>query len=812
MKQAGRASIVCLLSAFWLTPAMGAREPAKEPVKVLSFADATRGYEHVPGLFDLYRDPVAGRVLLEVRAFETPVLMFVSLPAGLGSNDVGLDRGQIGRPRLVEFRRAGNKLLLVELNTQYTASERTAAVESFAESVLWAGEIVATREQKEAGVLVDLASFLLTDQHGIATSLARAQQGKYTVDDKRSVVLVKDSASFPDNTDFEALLTFQGPGEGEWVRQVSMDPQSISLRQRISFVRRPGAGFVARRYHPGSGGYSVGHYDYSQPLSDSLDVRYQPRFRLDKTDPRAPLSTVKKPIVFYLDPSAPEPVRSALLEGANWWRTAFEKAGFKDAFRVELMPPDMNPHDVRYNTILWVHRATRGWSYGMGLVDPAQGEIVKGAVTLGSQRVRQDILIAEALLAPYTKGDGAAKQLAEQMALARLKQLAAHEVGHALGFAHNFAASRHGNGSVMDYPHPLLTLDALGQVALNNAYGAGIGRWDEFVVKQVYGQFAGDEQAALAEERAQIAREGYEYVSDPDARSPGSVHPDGLLWDFGRDTQETFDVLMRARRAALSKFSPGVLPPDRQAGEIEARLVPVYLLHRYQVEALARQIGGASYRYGWVGDAAAGSIIVSADEQREALNKLLTTLTAEELALPRSVLDILTPPGNDYERTREYFATRTGQMFDAFAAVEAAAGQTVQFLFDPARLNRLAWQHAADSSFPGVAEVLDATFRGTWQRARIDANVPAGAAVQMTANWVVLDALLNVLESGQLHAPVEAEVRSHLRQWQRQLNSSGSDAQNAHRREAADYLSRYLADPTSVKRRALPPIPPGAPI
>ena len=470
--------------------------------------------------------------------------------------------------------------------------------------------------------------------------------------------------------------------------------------------------------------------------------------------------------------------------------------------------------DVRYNLITWAHRQTRGWSYGQPIVDPRTGEIIRGNVTLGSQRVRQDILIAESLLAPYDKADAAErKDRAERMALARLRQLAAHEVGHALGFAHNFAASRHGNGSVMDYPHPLLTLAADGSIGLENAYGVGIGPWDDFIVAHAYAEFApGDEAAALARLRADIAAQGYRYVSDADARGPGDAEPDGLLWDSGPDTLATFDLLMMARRRALDAFSIGVLPPQRQTGELEARLVPVYLLHRYQTEGVARLLGGVHYAYSSAADRQAGTTPVPGAQQRAALDRLVATLGADTLALPANVLDLVTPPAVEYQRNREYFATRTAPLFDPLSAAEAGAAQTLLFLFAPERLNRLGWQHARDAAMPGVGDVLDATFRATWQR---DGAVdrPAAGAVQLAANWVVLDALLQTLNGGQLHAQVDAEVRATLAQWQTQLaKSRGRGAEAASRAEAASLIARYLADPKSVTLRPLPVVPPGAPI
>lgn len=783
-----------------------------------AFADApkpaseiTRNLAAQPGFIDVWSDTEKGRVLLSVGALDQPLLMTTSLPYGLGSNDVGLDRGQGSEARLVHFEKRGSKLFLVHRNTRFVANsdnpdERVSATEAFASGVLWSGEILASEGGKHT---VDISSFLLSDLHGVAQRLSDTKQGAYRVDAARSAVLAEQAKSFPDNTELEAILTFAGSGEGKWVRDVAADPTALTLRQHVSFVRLPAAGYQQRAYHPGSGGIDVGYYDFSTPLASSIDVRWQTRFRLEKIDASG---RVKKPIVFYVDRGAPEPVRSALLEGARWWATAFEKAGFKDAYRVELLPEGVDPMDIRYNVISWVHRATRGWSYGLPIVDPRTGEIIKGAVTLGSQRVRQDILIAESLLAPYGKGDKAKAGLAEQMALARLRQLSAHEVGHTLGFQHNFAASRHGNGSVMDYPHPLVKLDAKGNISVENAYGVGVGPWDDFLVAHAYQDLDAD---GLAKLRANVRAAGMAYVADPDARANGSSHSEGLLWDFGPNTLDTYDHLLKVRRKALDQFSFDVLPPSRQAGEIEARLVPVYLLHRYQLEAVARLLGGSSYVSTTAGDIQqgtekGGAAPVDASKQRDALKRMAASLQAETLALPKNVLDAMHPAAMGFERGREYFASQMNTSFDPFGATQAAAAHTVQFLFDPARLNRLAWQHARDSRQPGIQELVKATLQATWQRGAIPANLPAGTAVQDSANWVVLEAMLRTLDGGQLQPTVQAELRQHVRELGEWLSANGKG--NAQRREAAQLVQRYLADPSKVKLRPLTAIPPGAPI
>jgi len=796
-----------LLWTALLLPATAAEAPK-------TFAEQTRSLAAQPGFIELWRDAGQGRVLLSVRDLDQPFLLVSSLPFGLGSNDVGLDRAQAGSAKLVRFQKFGNRLFLVQENTRFVArspdaDERNAVTESFAGAVLWSGDIMASDGPRH---LVDFSSFLLADQHGVAQRLEETKQGAYHVDEKRSAVLAADAKAFPENIELESMLTFSGPGTGEFVRQVAADPASLTMRQHISMVRLPDDGYHPRRYHPFSGGIDTGYYDFATPLAGSLDVRWQIRHRLEKGG---------KPIVYYLDRGAPEPVRSALLEGARWWTTAFEKAGFKDGFRVELMPEGADPADVRYNVITWVHRATRGWSYGNAVTDPRTGQIIRGSVTLGSQRVRQDILIAEALLAPYGKSVPAERRkLAEQMALARLRQLAAHEMGHTLGFSHNFAASRQGNGSVMDYPHPVLKLGADGAIDLQDAYGVGVGPWDDYMVKYIYGDYGNGEAEAnaLSKLRSEARAAGLQYVSDEDARAPGASHPNGLLWDFGPDTLKTWDQLGAIRRRALDNFSFDVLPDERQAGELEARLVPVYLLQRYQGEAVARLLAGGEYESTTSADiragrAGAGIKTTPAATQRAALSRLAETLRAEYLALPAGVLDQLTPPSTGYERSKEYFGTRMTAVFDALSAAESGAAQTASFLFEAGRMNRLYWQHARDAAMPGTDEVIESVLSRSWKRSPVPGNVPGGDAVQLAANWVVLDALLQVLDGGKLHANVDADLRQQLRSFASWLKANpGKGTTASSRAQAADHVLRYLADPRSVKLYALPAIPPGAPI
>ena len=793
-----------------------------------TLAEATRNLTPQAGFMELWRDTEKGRVLLSVPAHSEPFLMVFSLPHGLGSNEVGLDRGMTRAPKLVQFERRGARIFLVEHNTNYRATsanpdERASVAQAFAGAVLWSGDIVTSDAQRH---LVDFSSFLTSDRLGIASTLANTGQGAYRIDDKRSAVLAEAAKSFPDNIELEAILTFQGPGEAEQVRQVAADAASITLRQHVSLVRLPDNDYRPRPYHPFSGAMEVAYMDFGTPLADSIGVRLQPRFRLEKTDPAAPLSTVKKPIVFYVDRGAPEPVRSALLEGARWWSSAFEKAGFKDAYRVELLPVGADPMDIRYNVIQWVHRATRGWSYGNPITDPRTGEIIKGAVTLGSQRVRQDILIAEALLAPYGKGS-ARSGLAEQMALARLRQLAAHEVGHTLGFHHNFAASLKGNGSVLDYPHPIVKLDAQGEVSIAHAYGVGVGPWDDYVVKHGYAQFdPATEAGELARLRAEVKAAGFAYLSENDSRSSGSMHPDGLLWDFGGDPLHSWDQVMAVRQRALGTFSVDTLPENRQMGEIEARLVPVYLMHRYQLEAIARLLGGADFEYATSTDvrsgaARAGVRPAPAARQRAAMARLASSLTAETLAFPAAVLDLMTPAAQGFERGREVFATRMSGAFDPLAAAEAAAAQTSMFVFDSARLNRVAWQHARDPHQPGIVETIEAVLARTWKRGPVEPAVAGGAALQTSANWVVLHALLRLVDGGQLHAGAQADVKQQLAALALWLgkhaapgagSSTSTSSASSSSSQAAALIRQYLAQPDKVKLPALPPVPPGAPI
>ena len=796
------------------------------PVQARAAADAPQtltqkiaAMDHKDGFFPLDWDSKGGKLYLEIPKLDEDFLLLDQLPHGLGSNDVGLDRGQLGEGHIVHFSRVGGKVLLIEPNMMYRSSskdaeERMAVKQSFAESVLWGFPVDA---EENGRLLVDATSFFLRDAHGVSERLQGTGQGAYKIDPSRSAIALDNTRSFPKNTEVEAMLTFvtDGTPKGEFVASVTPDPHAITLREHTSMVELPGPGYTPRRFDPRSGYFAVNFRDYSVPLGEPLDQRVIARHRLQKRDPNAVVSEPVKPIIYYVDRGAPEPIRSALVEGANWWAQAFEAAGFKNAFKVEVLPEGADPMDIRYNMIQWVHRATRGWSYGEAVTDPRTGEIIKGQVTLGSLRARQDYLIAEALIAPYAEGKPIPKDM-EAMVLARTRQLAAHEVGHTLGLQHNFAASSLGQGtSVMDYPHPWVTLDASGKPELSHAYAVGIGSWDKAAIRYGYSQFpvGTNENSELESLLRDYEKQGLRYITDEDARPLGGAHPYAHLWDNGPSASDELTRILALRKAALERFGENAIHPGQPMAQLEDTLVPLYLLHRYQTEAAAKLIGGLNYRYAARGDGSLVTEPISPDQQQKALHAVLMTLSPEALTLPESLLRLFPPRPPDYPRTRESFDGHTGLTFDAEGPVEAAAALTASLLFHPSRASRLVEYHARDSKQPGLDETLDAILDATWRSPR---KSDLAAQTQFTVEDVVLEHLLELASAHEASTEARAIALATIPKLEAWLKSEVSTTLTsdivAHRQAAIDEIERYKRDPSKFAPAPEIATPPGQPI
>jgi hypothetical protein len=781
-----------------------------------SIAEKIAGAQKFPGYFNLYWDAKQGKLWLEIDKWSTEFLYQSGLPAGIGSNDIGLDRGQLGGTHIVRFERTGPKVLLMEENLAYRAvtsdaDERRAVRDSFAESALW-GFTVAAEENGHA--LVDATDFFLRDAHGIPATLRRTKQGSYHIDASRCAIYLPQTKNFPLNTEVEATLTFAGDEPGQWIREVTPSPEFITVREHHSFVQLPPPGYKPRIYDPRSSFFGISYLDYATPVSEPIVKRFIARHRLEKKDPAAAMSEPVQPIVYYLDRGAPEPIRSALLDGARWWNQAFEAAGYKNAFRVELMPEGADLMDLRYNVIQWVHRATRGWSYGAAVIDPRTGEIIKGHVTLGSLRVRQDYLIAEGLLAPYEKGKPISPKMM-QMALARLRQLAAHEVGHTLGLMHNYSASTVNRSSVMDYPPPLVKLAADGTPDLSDAYAIGIGDWDKVSITWGYSDFASgtDEQAALDKILSDAFGRGLRYLTDQDARPPGSSSSVAHLWDSGSNAVDELNRIMQVRAAALKRFGENNIREGAPLATLEDVLAPIYMYHRYQVEAASKLVGGMDYTFALRGDGEVPTQIVAPAEQRRALAAVLATLKPETLALPESLLKIIPPRPPEYPRDREDFKIHTSPAFDALAPAESAAQHTLQFLLNPERAARLVEFHARNAENPGLEEVLDAVLNATWK-------APHGKGyngeIANTVDDVVLYDLMSL--SANEHATDEvraiASLKLHgLKGW---LNAPTSDRQvisnQAHIFFASKQIELFEKDPKRIDLTAPIEPPDGPPI
>jgi len=789
-----------LLGSF----ALSARQ-SPAPPKLPTFDARVASLQKLDGLFPLYWDERSGKMWLEIDHLDQEFLYITALSAGVGSNDLGLDRGSMNQPEVVTFVRSGPKILLIQSNydfraTSADAAERRAERDSFARSTLWGFEVAA---EDGSRVLVDATDFFLRDAAGVAAQLRQQKQGDYHDDPKRSAFYLPLTKGFPKNTEIETTITFTGQATGEFIRSVTPTPDAVTVREHQSFVALPEPGYKPRVQDPRAGFFSVDFMDFSTPIDEPVTKRYIARHRLQKKDPNAALSDPVEPLVYYVDPGVPEPVRSALIEGASWWGQAFEAAGFRNAFQVRVLPPDIDPMDVRYNLIQWVHRSTRGWSYGNSLVDPRTGEIIKGIVSLGSLRSHQDYLIFEGLMAPYAPGHDDTKPLTDAV-YARLRQLAAHEVGHTLGLEHNFLASTHGRASVMDYPGPRIDVRADNTFDLSHAYATGIGEWDKVAITWGYSEFppGADEHAALDKIITDAAHRGLTFITDSDSRPPGSAHPQAHLWDNGPNAVDELNRMMKIRSIALSRFGANNIREDAPMATLDEVLVPLYFLHRYQTQAASKVLGGNEYTYALRGDGQPITQIVPAEEQRRALQSLLATIDPANLTIPERILNLIPPRPPAYPRTRETFPSKTGVTFDPLAAAEAAADMTISLILNPERAARLVQYHAENNANPGLSEVIDTLLKSTWQKPD-----PAGlpGEVARISKRVVLIRLLALAADENASTEVRAIATAHIANLKAGLEGH-PDAY------AAQLMATFERDPKQLQLPKLEEPPPGQPI
>lgn len=779
------------------------------------FESKTKGLTKYSGYFNFYWNEKTGQILLEVDRFNNEFLYVNSLPAGVGSNDLGMDRGQIGGSRIVKFIRIGNKVLLVQPNYNYravsnNADERKSVEEAFAQSVLWG---FTTEAQDSSRALIDITHFLLHDSHQVARRLGNNNQGNYHEDESRSAIYLPNSKSFPDNTEFEAIVTLAGTGTGAQISSVAPDPDFVTVRMHQSFIKLPDGNYKPRKFDPRSGFYDNEYMDYATPIDKPIVKRFLTRHRLEKKDPSATMSEAVKPIVYYVDRGAPEPVRTALLEGASWWNQAFEAAGYKNAFQVKLLPEDADPMDIRYNVIQWIHRSTRGWSYGSSIDDPRTGEIIKGQVSLGSLRDRQDFLIAEGLVQPYEDGKPTSDKMMK-LALARLHQLAAHEVGHTLGMQHNFTASVNNRASVMDYPPPVVSLNPDGTIDLTKAYTTEIGGWDKRAILYGYQNFpAGtDDDKALKDIMTETLKEGYLFISDDDARPAGSAHPQAHLWDAGTNAADELNRLMDIRKHVLANFSEKAIRQDAPMATLEEVLVPMYLMHRYQVEAASKMLGGLYYTFALKNDGQTVTKFVPPAEQWKAFNALMGTITPDALALPEKLIEKIPPRPIGYPRTRETFKSRTGLTFDPMAAAESVASYTLEFMLEPQRATRLVEYHSRDNTQPGLYTVLNKLVDQTWK-----APQPTGykGGLQRLVNDLTLKQILELAANTKAPESVRGIALlqiDELKKWMNKTALTAGNEQKANLLFGLSQINEFENNPDKFKPAETLNMPDGSPI
>ena len=831
----------------------GQQSQAQRAAAPPSIDDRTSGMKKLDGYFPLYWDERTGSLFLEISRFDSEFLMNTGLSAGLGSNDIGLDRGTgRGGGRIVYFNRVGPRIMLVQPNQSFRSSsknplERKSVEDSFAKSIIWGFQVAAESGNR---VLVDATDFYVRDWANAAPSL---RPGNYRLDRTRSAFFLPNTRNFPMNTEVDMTLTFvneptggggggagptQGPipitppgtpggggggGGGGFggglfsgsVASVTPSPESVTLREHISFVQLPDNNYVPRLADPRSGFGGAAFVDYSTPIGEPMQFQYIRRHRLQKKDPSAAISEPVKPIEYWVDSGAPDDVKKALIEGAMWWNEAFEAAGFRNAFIVRELPEGADPMDIRYNMINWVHRSTRGWSTGGSVADPRTGEIIKATVTLGSLRDRQDYMIFEGLLSPYVNGNERPAVLYET-ALQRIRQLSAHEVGHTLGIGHNYYDSKQGWISVMDYPVALAELKEDGTVDLSKAYHQKIGAWDKMSINWGYREYPNraNDKAAMDKIIDDAWKEDLRYFTNQDI----DIHPRADQWTNGQNQTDELTRLMRVRRAALDRIGTNTIRTGMPTVMIEEPLVPIYMYHRYAVESTASAIGGQDFEYAMRGDSRTPVQWVSGEMQRKAIDALTATLKPSELTIPKRILDLLPPRPPGYGMHRELFPRHTGEGFDPINPAAVAADVTIGFVLQPDRAARMVAQSAVDQSLPGLGEVIDRLVRATFDQPTTGSYE---AEVKRAEERVLTDRLMwlaAVSPNAQVRAITTLKLNTLAKRVGAATVGTGSqaEAERAHKALLAADIKRFVERPVNdaLSARFMPPsaAPPGAPI
>lgn len=762
----------------------------------------TAGMKKYDGYFTFYWDHTSGKIWLEIDKLDTELLYLNSVSSGLSVN--GIDRNGLGQTKIVKFERIGPKVLMIQPNYAYRANTDDEfvidAVETgFGRSVIWGFEIAAEQDSK---ILVDATKFLIRDVRNWAKRL-----GNYKLDLSKSAFELSKTKNFPANSEFDVMLTFTGSG---FRGREAPSSEAITVNLHHSLVQLPDDDYEPRKYDPRSSYMSMSYNDYAAPIDNSIKMEFIRRHRIKKKNPNAKVSEAVKPIIYYIDRGVPEEIMDAVIEGAKWWNTAWTAAGYKNAFQVKLLPKDADPMDIRYNMVNWMNRTSRGWSYGSSISDPRTGEIIKGNVSMGALRVRQVYLMAKGLVGEYVEGNKITPEL-KRVALLRIKQLTAHEIGHTIGLVHNYAANVDNRSSVMDYPHTLAKINSDGSIDLSDAYTNDIGEWDKIAIAYGYQDYPEgvDQDKASKEVLDKAFEKGIYYLTDRDAGL--NIHPLAHQWDNGKHPVDELERMMKIRKIALDKFSEKKIKIGKPMSTLEDILVPIYFYHRFQIHGSAAVLGGLYYNHALRGGPQYIQKQVPAKEQRRALSVLLTTIEPENLIIDERILKLLPPRAPGHYQTADLFQGYTGGLFDPLAAAENIADMTISRILNPARAARLVQFNARDEKFPGLSEVIDKLIASTFKS---NVNSSYKSEIQRVVNTVVLDHLFVLVASEKSAPQVKATALLKLTE----LKSFFANSRTADEKQKAHYLycnnkiEHFLNDPMSIKESKEVKIPNGAPI